>query len=110
MTESLRERCIEAGTKAAAIEYYALEGDEWLDDAVELAEEFEPVAIGVLDAVLDVLEESADELPATVTQNVWRCPNCGTDHGETGCGEPLPVLWRAFTIDELLSVLRGNSE
>ena len=91
MTESLRERCI----KAMAVNDHP--------DLLKVAEHH-------LDRLLDVLEESAKEVPASIVQKAWRCLNCGTDHGEARCGEPLPVLWRAFTIDDLLAVLRGNGE
>ena len=101
MTESLRERCIEAGVNV--IKTMALVDENSRDYKIQTMNL-------ILDTVLDVLEESADEIPATITQKAWRCLNCGTDHGEAGCGEPLPVLWRAFAIDDLLAVLRGNGE
>ena len=77
MTESLRERCIEAGVNV--IETMALA------DVNTRSYKIQTMNL-ILDAVLDVLEESAEEWP------------CHDGLGPCPCVTPL------------LSVLRGNGE
>ena len=82
MTESLRERCIDAGANAIANDR-AEEIEVWHFADAEIA----------LDAILDVLEESADE---------WADYPAHAD--------PTVVAHREIIARKLVGVLRGNGE
>ena len=89
MTESLRERCIEAIVKAIR--------SQTMDDHDSLGwliEEIAPrLARSSLDAVLNVLEESAEE---------WADYPAHAD--------PIVVAHREIIARKLVGVLRGNGE
>ena len=80
MTESLRERCIEA-----------------VEDEVEAwfgpNDDDDDIAADIVDAVLDVLEESAEE---------WADYPAHAD--------PIVVAHREIVVRKLVGVLRGNGE